>query len=95
MWDLVALSPFDGAPNVAARVCRPPQGPCGRGAARRLRPALPRVNLIPSGSRAGRNAKHQQRWGNTFRDLVYPIIGDVPVSDITTDLVLNLLKPIS
>lgn len=40
------------------------------------------------------NLKHRQQWRNTLRDYAHPVIGDVPVSEITTDHVLAILKPI-
>lgn len=41
-----------------------------------------------------RNAKHRQQWGNTLASYVYPVIGDLPVSDIGTAHVLKILEPI-
>jgi integrase len=41
-----------------------------------------------------RSAKHQQQWSNSLRDHAYPIIGGVPVSDITTAHMLKILLPI-
>jgi integrase len=45
--------------------------------------------------RAGwRNAKHTEQWTKTLETYVYPIIGDIPVQEIDTDLVLSVLRPI-
>lgn len=41
-----------------------------------------------------RNDKHRKQWRNTLATYVYPIIGDVPVSLIGTDHVLQVLEPI-
>src|SRR5262249_7713188 len=41
-----------------------------------------------------RNPKHRQQWRNTLETYVYPVIGDLPVQDIDTPLVLKVLEPI-
>jgi len=41
-----------------------------------------------------RNAKHRQQWGNTLESYVYPVMGDVPVAQITTAHVLSVLEGI-
>lgn len=41
-----------------------------------------------------RNAKHRQQWENTLSSYAYPAIGDLPVSEIDTPHVLNILEPI-
>jgi integrase len=41
-----------------------------------------------------RNPKHRQQWRNTLDSYVHPIIGDLPVQDIDTPLVLKCLEPI-
>lgn len=41
-----------------------------------------------------KNAKHKQQWRNTLKTYVYPKLGRRPVASITTDDVLNVLKPI-
>jgi integrase len=40
-----------------------------------------------------RNAKHRQQWRSTL-DYTYPLIGNLPVADIDTALVLKTLEPI-
>lgn len=40
------------------------------------------------------NAKHRQQWRNTLATYAYPILGDVPVADVNTDLVLKMVEPI-
>ncbi len=41
-----------------------------------------------------RNSKHRQQWRNTLATYVYPIIGDLPVADIGTAHVLQIVEPI-
>ena len=41
-----------------------------------------------------RNAKHRYQWRATLKDYVYPVIGDLPVADVDTTLVLKVLEPI-
>ncbi|MDP2619783.1 MAG: integrase arm-type DNA-binding domain-containing protein [Hyphomicrobiales bacterium] len=41
-----------------------------------------------------RNEKHVAQWRQTLRDYVHPKIGKVPVSDITLDHIVDVLKPI-
>ena len=40
-----------------------------------------------------RNAKHQSQWRSTL-EIAYKAFGSVPVSDITTAMVLQLLRPL-
>lgn len=41
-----------------------------------------------------RNEKHRQQWRNTLESYAYPLIGAIPVSEITTEHVLKVLEPI-
>jgi integrase len=41
-----------------------------------------------------RNAKHRQQWTNTLATYAYPIIGQLPVHDVETGLVMKILTPI-
>lgn len=41
-----------------------------------------------------RNDKHRQQWRNTLANYVYPVIGDLPVADIATSHVLQIVEPI-
>jgi integrase len=43
---------------------------------------------------AWRNAKHRQQWGNTLETYVFPILGELPVAEIDTGLVVQVLDPI-
>jgi integrase len=40
------------------------------------------------------NVKHAQQWENTLRTYAYPIVGHMPVGEITTEHVVAILKPI-
>ncbi len=41
-----------------------------------------------------RNDKHRQQWRNTLANYVYPVMGDLPVGDIGTAHVLQILEAI-
>ncbi|MEE4206931.1 MAG: integrase arm-type DNA-binding domain-containing protein [Erythrobacter sp.] len=41
-----------------------------------------------------RNAKHRQQWENTLASYAYPVIGDMPVGEVDTPHVLDILEPI-
>ncbi|MEO6093930.1 MAG: integrase arm-type DNA-binding domain-containing protein [Novosphingobium sp.] len=41
-----------------------------------------------------RNDKHRQQWRNTLASYVYPVIGDLPVAEVDTAHVLQILEPI-
>ena len=41
-----------------------------------------------------KNAKHAQQWENTLRTYVYPVVGNLPVDEVTTEHVVAILKPI-
>ena len=41
-----------------------------------------------------RNDKHRQQWKNTLATYVYPVIGEMPVSDVATADVLQIIEPI-
>lgn len=41
-----------------------------------------------------RNEKHRQQWRSTLATYVYPIIGELPVAEVTTAHVLQILEPI-
>jgi integrase len=48
--------------------------------------------LIASRESGWSNAQHHQQWIHSLRDYVYPLIGDIAVSAIDTDLVLAVLQ---
>jgi integrase len=41
-----------------------------------------------------KNKKHAQQWNNSLATYAYPMFGDLPVSELDTDLVLKALEPI-
>lgn len=41
-----------------------------------------------------RNDKHRQQWKNTLATYVYPVIGELPVAEVGTSHVLQILEPI-
>ncbi|WP_404942424.1 tyrosine-type recombinase/integrase [Pseudomonas fluorescens] len=41
-----------------------------------------------------KNVRHVQQWSNSLRDHVYPLLGEMPVSSIKTEHVLDVLIPI-
>lgn len=41
-----------------------------------------------------RNAKHKQQWENTLASYAYPVIGNLPVAEIETSHILQILEPI-
>ncbi|MEI6643975.1 MAG: integrase arm-type DNA-binding domain-containing protein [Novosphingobium sp.] len=41
-----------------------------------------------------RNDKHRQQWKNTLATYVYPVIGGLPVAEVATAHVLQILEPI-
>jgi len=41
-----------------------------------------------------RNATHRRQWRSTLEQLVYPVIGNLPVGEIDTQHVLRCVKPI-
>lgn len=41
-----------------------------------------------------RNAKHRQQWTSTLETYAFPLLGDMPVADVGTAKVLEVLEPI-
>jgi integrase len=41
-----------------------------------------------------RNAKHRYQWRATLRDYASPVLGHLPVQDIDTDLVMQVIEPL-
>ena len=48
--------------------------------------------LIAAHEVGWRNPKHRQQWRNTLCTYAYPLLGDLPVAEIDTDTVLNVLQ---
>ena len=49
---------------------------------------------IQSKSHEWKNPKHKQQWYNTLDHYAFPIIGNIPTRDVSTDTVLQVLEPI-
>jgi integrase len=41
-----------------------------------------------------KNAKHRAQWTATLEKYAYPIIGDLPVSEVGTDTIIKIIEPI-
>ncbi|MDC0886713.1 hypothetical protein OAS19_02855 [Altererythrobacter sp.] len=50
--------------------------------------------FILANQESGRNSKHRHQWRNTLDTYVHPVIGNLPVADVDTAHVLNILEPI-
>jgi integrase len=50
-------------------------------------------NYITLHEKGWRNPKHRQQWRNTLATYCYPVFGALPVPEITTDLVVQVLEP--
>ena len=50
--------------------------------------------FIESKSAEWKNPKHRAQWSATLEQYAFPVLGDLPVTDITTDGVLRVLRPI-
>jgi integrase len=49
---------------------------------------------IAAHSDSWKNAKHRAQWPSTLENYVYPIMGDLPVADISTEHVMAVIEPI-
>tara|TARA_B100000749_G_scaffold71194_1_gene53514 strand:- start:1621 stop:2820 length:1200 start_codon:yes stop_codon:yes gene_type:complete len=52
------------------------------------------LDYIESQKAGWKNAKHASQWTNTLSSYAFPLIGDLPPNQITTEHVLKVLKPI-
>ena len=50
--------------------------------------------FIAANEAGWRSSKHGEQWRNTLATYASPVIGDLPVSAVTTPLVLQILQPI-
>jgi len=50
--------------------------------------------LIASHAGGWKSDKHKRQWRTTLETYAYPVIGDLPVAAIETDLVMQILTPI-
>ncbi|MGM5051342.1 tyrosine-type recombinase/integrase [Tardiphaga sp. 604_B6_N1_1] len=51
-------------------------------------------SFIAARSGGWKNAKHRQQWTNTLTTYAYPVIGALPVTDITGEHIETILRPI-
>jgi integrase len=51
-------------------------------------------NYLAAHESGWRNAKHAAQWGTTLRTYAAPIIGHLPVQEVDTDLVMQVLAPL-
>ena len=51
-------------------------------------------HLIESRRPSWSNPKHAQQWTNTLATYAYPVIGDLPVADVTAEHIVTILRPI-
>jgi len=49
---------------------------------------------IAAHSDSWKNAKHRAQWPSTLENYVYPVMGDLPVADISTEHVMSVIEPI-
>ena len=49
---------------------------------------------IAAHSDSWKNAKHRAQWPSTLERYVYPVMGDLPVADISTEHVMAVIEPI-
>jgi integrase len=49
---------------------------------------------IEAHEQSWRNPKHRQQWQHTLRDYVLPVLGAMPVADVTTSEVTRILQPL-
>ncbi|WP_426041038.1 tyrosine-type recombinase/integrase [Brevundimonas sp. TWP2-3-4b1] len=52
------------------------------------------TEYIRAHSPGWRNAKHAKQWGSTLQTYAYPLIGQLPVQQVTTGHLLGILQPI-
>ncbi|MDO9025288.1 phage integrase central domain-containing protein [Zwartia sp.] len=50
--------------------------------------------FIASKGDGWKNKKHAQQWTNTLKTYAYPLIGDIPCSEVTTEHIVDILRPI-
>lgn len=49
---------------------------------------------ITSKSHEWKNVKHAKQWVNSLQAYAFPILGELPMSEVSTELVLRVLEPI-
>lgn len=63
-------------------------------AAKRMTFSAAAERTMASHGAAWKNPKHKAQWRSTLETYAYPVIGDLPVGDVDTSLVLKILEPI-
>lgn len=69
--------------------------PLGSAKARRV-PSFEVLALeyIDKEKHSWRNAKHAQQWTNTLTTYAFPVIGSIPIDQVSADHIMSILKPI-
>ncbi len=52
------------------------------------------VAYIAAHEASWRNSKHRKQWTNSLGTYAFPLLGDLPVASIETDLIMKVLEPI-
>lgn len=63
-------------------------------AAKRMTFSAAAERMMASHGAAWSNPKHKAQWRSTLQTYCYPVVGELPVGDIDTALVLKILEPI-
>lgn len=50
--------------------------------------------FIASKADGWKNKKHTEQWTNTLKTYAYPVIGALPCAEVTTDQIVDILRPI-
>jgi len=82
----------DGIDPLQAKRAQRAQKRLEKGKARTFRQEA--ESYINTHSKTWRNDKHGNQWRNTMEAYAYPVLGDLPVADIDTTLVMKVLEPI-
>jgi integrase len=83
---------LNGADPLAAR--RAQRAQTALEAARTLTFKKCAEQYIAAHSKGWRNGKHHAQWESTLETYAYPVIGDLPVSDIDTALIMKIIEPL-
>jgi integrase len=49
---------------------------------------------IAAHAKGWRNGKHRQQWENTLKTYAYPVLGDLSVAAVDTDLIMQIIEPL-
>ncbi len=97
--DLVTLADARDEALSARRLVRSGVDPISHRQREKAKSATPTfteasAKYIDSQKPGWRNAKHASQWTNTLETYADPVIGSMPVSDIATEHVIEILQPI-